>query len=127
VDNLGPTPFIDVSLPERPNRPAQIAPAPTAGSTEALWPWAPPPRCLWKRADRISTGWRCTAVWNPPSVRSRNLEAVLYCYAALCCQDIWVRLGPSVLAWRPHAYPVCFRAGSVAKACGYRKACSPTD
>ena len=30
-------------------------------------------------------------------------------------------------ALRPNPYPGCFRAGIVAKACGYRKACRPTD
>jgi len=56
----------------------EIAPLATTDSTEALRAWAPPPWCLWKRADRISTGWRRRPVRNPLSGHSRNMEAVLY-------------------------------------------------
>ena len=67
VDNLGSTepssPGRDLARPATPRsrrRRPRIQP-------ELLEHRAPPPRCLWKRADRISTGWRGLPVRNPLS------------------------------------------------------------
>src|SRR2546428_5388746 len=76
--NRRPSPL----LPRSPAESLNYAPTST-GSIEAPLSRAPSSARLWKRADRISTGWRYRPVRNPLSGLSRNLEAILYAYSGV--------------------------------------------
>src|SRR5258706_15789164 len=66
-------------LPRSRGKPCIACPAST-GSIEAPPYRAPSHWRLWKRTDRISTGWRRRPVRNPTSGLIRNLEAMLLPY-----------------------------------------------